>query len=57
MFLFQFREVFCVATGMSAETLVRSVAFEALGLDPWELLRWARDWSRRLELDRSLRAR
>jgi len=34
-----------------AETL--SNPLEALGLDPWELLRWGRDWRRRVQLDRS----
>jgi hypothetical protein len=45
-----------IPSGTAAEKLVHSVAhpFEALGLDPWELLRWARDWARRLELDREL---
>ena len=43
-------------SGGKAEKLVHSVAhpFESLGLDPWELLRWARDWARRLEVDREL---
>jgi hypothetical protein len=38
----------------AAEKLVQTVTnpLEALGLDPWDLLRWARDWARRLELDR-----
>ncbi|MCC6751618.1 MAG: hypothetical protein IT371_28460 [Deltaproteobacteria bacterium] len=36
-----------------AEKLVQTMAnpLEALGLDPWELLRWARDWARRIRLD------
>lgn len=38
----------------TAERLVQTVTspLEALGLDPWELLRWSRDWARRLALDR-----
>ena len=42
--------------GGAAEKLVHSVShpFEALGIDPWDLLRWGRDWARRLELDRGL---
>jgi hypothetical protein len=37
-----------------AERLVQTMAnpFEALGVDPWEVLRWSRDWARRIELDR-----
>lgn len=39
----------------AAEKLMQTVAspLEALGIDPWELLRWSRDWARRVELDRS----
>jgi hypothetical protein len=38
----------------AAEKLLQTVAspLEALGIDPWELLRWSRDWARRIELDR-----
>jgi hypothetical protein len=38
----------------AAERLVQAVSnpLEALGLDPWDLLRWARDWARRVELER-----
>ncbi len=38
----------------AASRLVQSAAspLEALGLDPWDLLLWARDWARRLELER-----
>jgi hypothetical protein len=38
----------------AAERLVQTVSnpLEALGLDPWDLLRWARDWARRIELER-----
>jgi len=37
------------------EKLVQTLSnpLEALGLDPWETLRWSRDWRRRVELDRS----
>jgi hypothetical protein len=40
----------------AAERLVQTVTnpLEALGLDPWDLLRWARDWARRLELEREV---
>jgi hypothetical protein len=40
----------------AAEKLVQTMTnpLEALGLDPWDLLRWARDWARRLELEREV---
>jgi hypothetical protein len=40
--------------GARAEKLMHTLSnpLEALGLDPWELLRWGRDWRRRIELDR-----
>jgi hypothetical protein len=36
----------------AAERFVQAVSspLEALGLDPWELLRWSRDWTRRIKL-------
>jgi len=38
-----------------AERLVQTLSnpLEALGLDPWETLRWGRDWRRRIQLDRA----
>jgi hypothetical protein len=38
----------------AAERLVQTVSnpLEALGLDPWDLLRWSRDWVRRIVLER-----
>jgi len=41
--------------GRRAQKLAQTLSnpLDALGLDPWELLRWGRDWSRRIKLDRS----
>ena len=38
-----------------AEKLVQTLSnpLDALGLDPWEALRWGRDWRRRIQLDRA----
>ncbi len=40
--------------GGKAKKLVQRAAnpLEMIGLDPWEMLRWSRDWTRRVELDR-----
>lgn len=40
--------------GGKAKKLVQRVSnpLEMIGLDPWEMLRWSRDWRRRVELDR-----
>jgi len=42
--------------GKAAEKLAQTLSspLELLGLDPWEALRWGRDWRRRLQLDRSV---
>lgn len=40
--------------GKATEKVVQTLSnpLDALGLDPWELLRWGRDWRRRVQLDR-----
>jgi hypothetical protein len=40
----------------AAEKLVDTLSnpLEALGLDPWEMLRWGREWRRRVQLDRTI---
>jgi hypothetical protein len=42
--------------GKAAEKLAQTLSspLELLGLDPWETLRWGRDWRRRVQLDRSV---
>jgi hypothetical protein len=43
----------------AAEKLVQTLSnpLEALGLDPWDMLVWNRDWRRRIQLDRRRFAR
>jgi hypothetical protein len=40
------------AAGRVVQTL--SNPLETIGLDPWELLRWGRDWRRRVQLERDV---